>query len=463
LCFSRRFTIEDIVSCCLPYFFLTFFECVYSAGGLRFATQPHIACPSYVMLCSEHVSAKFLWLCATFRDMPLFYWPRNFSTLMRVLVGFKQLIEPQLYRIQFCCPLVMVILENWRTQADKILMGNSCSCGIAVVSDATSTKQGSRGAGVDYEDDCLPTVPRSRVNLRDGPTPSSFGIEEHALPHQPERLEESMIFPRALCEEPTIAGDKGEESVETASEPDDSCIGNPLSHQTDSNNASDPLMHRFVPRGNEGTSVGSRSAEIRAFASGASLFGTSCASRVSVMSRPVSPHSGVSSPCDARQTQVSFRSYAFVLGVEPSLGDEDKPQKCCALPVDLSRSACVGRSLSHDPPSTPLSPCVLQPACSPAVFSSFDTLRSASCHSDLESLCEEVRIPASPGATTLVPLLPPTSPQRCQIARRKRSSAAMTLSGTSTRRRQRNQSTAEHQDVQEEIGFNIALPTLGLS
>jgi hypothetical protein len=206
---------------------------------------------------------------------------------------------------------------------------------------------------------------------------------------------------------------------------------------------------------NDGAS--SSGAEIRALSCGASLLGTSCASHVSV-SRPVSPHS-VSPSCDAHQAQVSFRSYALVLGAEPLSDinhDDDQPPTCCALLAESQRTACLR---SH-PPSTPSSPRRSHPACSPASFSGLG-LRSASYHSDMESLCEEVRIPASPAAMTLVPLLPPTSPQRCQVAlRRKRSCAAMTLSGSSTRRRQHHRISAEHQQGgHDEIGFDIGLPT----
>jgi hypothetical protein len=299
-------------------------------------------------------------------------------------------------------------------------MGNGCSCGITVVSDATTLKQRNRAVGVDYEDDCLPTVPRSRVNLRDGPTPSSFDIEEHALPHQPERLEESMIFPGAFCEVPTLPGDNGDESVETACEPDVSCIGNPLSHQTDSSNASNcsSMLHPTipVPAAMDYEASASSSTALPLNYTNVSLLGASCASQVSAMSRPVSPLSGVSSSCDARQTQVSFRSYAFVLRNARVSGDES------SSPISTPP---VTRDC-FDEPTPHLS--MFAPAaahCSSTASTPF--ARSVSCHSDVESLCEEVGIAPS----QLVPLLPPTSPQRHQIAlRRKRSCAAVTLSGS---------------------------------
>jgi hypothetical protein len=310
-------------------------------------------------------------------------------------------------------------------------MGNMCSFSMEVVSAATTTDQ--RDADVDYEDGCLPTVPRSRVSLRNGPAPSSLFVEVHALPHQPphqpDPLEDGTMFPRAPCKEPAVSVDKGSEDVDAASEPDGSFLANPLSNQAGSNrlSMSYPVLHNDtagcptmlhpVPAANEsGASTSRSSSVLPANYISASLLGTSCTSHISVMSRPMSPQSGVSSSCDARQTQVSFRSYAFVLRPARVLGDE------ACLPRAASTQECF------DEPASPLpsfAPAAAHGCIASTCGSAFT--RSVSCHSDVESLCEEVGIAPS----LLVPLLPPTSPQRHQIAsRRKRSCAAAALSGS---------------------------------
>ncbi|CUG86420.1 Hypothetical protein, putative [Bodo saltans] len=253
------------------------------------------------------------------------------------------------------------------------------------------------------------------------------------------------------------------------------------------------------------------------FSSATSFLGsTSCTSHLSIHSRCASPsQSGASSSVtDGRQLRVSFRTYALVMGNEQVLlteGDESPkisvhtPQAChpqqSAIvfpkspglnPLDLPLSPPVVVSGAPEGEATPmpltgpmLPPTTLQiniPSMCGLAFS-----RTPSCQSDLESLCEEVGVAASP-ATILVPLQSPLSPQRQQIAlRRKRSGAAMTTAnytnhhdGSSTgsngdisvvRRRARHRrdnspggSTpfAEHQRHQsslQEIGLDMTLHT----
>ncbi|CUG86428.1 Hypothetical protein, putative [Bodo saltans] len=382
-------------------------------------------------------------------------------------------------------------------------MGSTCSFGIVVSDDSTSTKSTSfnqRQGNVDYND-CLPAVPLRRDNQHRS-NPGSPAASGDRTPHSSQPLHEMIASgsrsvhsngvvetevlppaqPRAAL--PTSAKTDGGDEDDISGGLEGSYNCNPLSYLTQSHDTSlrsvggvdvRPLTPTVFPLSPRGLSLmqggggggrndthpleegeeGDRPRPLSSvFSSGTSFFGsTSCTSHLSIHSRCASPsQSGASSSVtDGRQLRVSFRTYALVMGNEQVLlteGDESPkisvhtPQAChpqqSAIvfpksrglnPLDPPLSPQLGSGASEGeaapmpltgPMFPPITPQINIPSMCGLAFS-----RSSSCQSDLETLCEDVGVAASP-ATILVPLSP-LSPQRQQIAlRRKRSGAAVT-------------------------------------